>query len=165
MFSEGELVPLLHQEPSLLRKSIEKLLYHLEGLCIGYDECGGIPPEHLIDQGAVVRLHMVDDEIVELPPGEGVFHIFKVLAPDGLIATVEKRSLLIQDEIGIVAYAAVQRKEVLEEMKPPVLHADIDDVICYISGRMHFESPLRRFKLILTHAAERTDEVLGDVLP
>ena len=100
------------------------------GRCLRADDLRlRIADQDLGDGGAVVRLHVVDDEVVELPPVQHGGQILEKLSRDGAVHRVDQHGLLIEQDIGVVGHAPRDGIDVLEQLDAPVADADIDDVV------------------------------------
>ena len=90
--SDGEGVPVLHHD-RVLRCDVVEVVQHLEGLRVADDRDLGIRLQNLGDAGAVVRLHVVDHQIVQVPSGQRVAQIPPELGSYGGVHGVEEAGL------------------------------------------------------------------------
>ena len=138
VLTEGKGIALLHDELPLLRdRQREELSDHLEGFCIAHDRRLRVLLECLSDKCAVIRLHVVHDEIVKCTAIERRRHVLEELPRYSRIRGIEERGLLVPDHIGVIGHAAIQRENVLKQMQATILDTYINDIICNISNRIH----------------------------
>ena len=88
-----------------------------------------IAHQHLGNGGAVVRLHVVHNEIVQVSPVQHRRQVLKELAGYRAVHRIDQHRLLIQDHVGVVRHAAGNGIYVLKQLDTPVAHADIDNVV------------------------------------
>ena len=133
----GEGVALLHQDGALGEIAAQKLLHH--GLDLGVaDDLGlGIAAQQQLLGGGVVRLHVLHHQVVQLPPVQGVGHVFQKDAVHGLVHRVEEDGLLIEKQIGVIGDAVGHAVDALEAGQTPVVRADPDQVVGDFSCAVH----------------------------
>ena len=116
---------------------MEKLADHGGRLRVAHEARLRIAAQRLLERGAVVRLHVVDDQIVEFPAAQRVRQVFKKLARDGGVHGVEQRGLFIQQQVGVVGNAARDGEHVLEQGEPAVVCADPEQVVLQLARAVH----------------------------
>ena len=136
----GEAVPLLDQNDPLLQIRQEELGQH--GFNLGVAENAGlrVTQQQALNGGGVVRLHVGDEQVVQLPATQGVGDVFKKDFVDGLVAGVKQNCFFVQKEIGVVADAVGNSVNTLKTGEAAVIGADPDQVVMYLSCAMHSSS-------------------------
>ena len=156
VLTEGEGIALLHDELPLLRDcQREELRDHLEGFCIAHDRRLRVLLECLSDECAVIRLHVVHDEVVECTAIERRRHVLEELPRYGRIRGIEECGLLVPDHVSVIGHTAIQRENVFKQMQATILDTYINDIICNISNRIHgslsfylcFQHRIRRIQI------------------
>ena len=107
----------------------EEVVHHGESLGGGHHGSLGIGLEKAVDVGGMVRLHVLDDEIVRLPTGQGVLQIVQPLVGEMLVHGVHDGHLLVQDQIGVVAHAVGDLVLALEQVHLVIVYADVQDIL------------------------------------
>ncbi|MPM49176.1 hypothetical protein SDC9_95904 [bioreactor metagenome] len=132
---------LVDEHQPLLRQSSEKLADH--GCNFGVADHLGvrISREELFERCRMVRLHVLDDHIVERTSAQHIGHILKKDLAHGLVDRVKQDGTLIHQQIGIVGNPAGHRIDSLKHGKPAVVCADPKEVIRHFSCAMHIHSP------------------------
>ena len=115
----------------------EEVLHHLRGLLIADERDLWIAEHDGLDRGGVVRLHVVDNEIVQLAAVQHVRQIFKEDGRDGVVDRVEQDGLFVQNNVGIVAHAARDGIDVFEQRQPPVVAADPVEILGHFFHTVH----------------------------
>ena len=85
----------------------------------------------------MVGLHVVYDQVIQLPPRQHMLQILKILHCDGLIHRVHHQRLFIVDKVAVVGNAPGNGIYALKQRKPPVLAADPADAIRYFFNAIH----------------------------
>ena len=88
-----------------------------------------IAHQHLGNGGAVVRLHVVHNEIVQISPVQHRREVFKELTGHRAVHRVHQNRLFVQDHIGVVRHAAWDGIHVLKQLDTAVAHADVGNVV------------------------------------
>ena len=142
MLSDGEDIALFDQVHFSGEVCGEELRQH--GLDFGVAEDAGlrIAEKQAFNGGGVVRLHMGDQEIVQLPAAERVGDIFKKDFVDGLVHGIEENGFLIQEKIGVVTDAVRNSVNALKAGEAAVIGTDPDQVVMHLSCAMH-KAPFR----------------------
>ena len=128
-------VALLHEQP--FARAAAVIFEHPVYLLIAHNGGFGVAQEHFKKRRRVIGLHVMDDDIVELPAAQNVLHVFEELFGDGMIDGIEERRLLVEKEIGIVGSAARDGIDVLEEGEPPIARADKEKIFQDSNGIVH----------------------------
>ena len=109
----------------------------------------------------MVRLHVVDHQIIQGPAVQRAHHVFQKLTGNRGVDRVDQGRLVVQDQIGVIGDAAGDREEVFKQRKPTVAAADPNDGITDISRAAHRVSLLSKsrnsdgIRLLGTHAAKQ----------
>ena len=102
MAASLELVALLHGMGWNGCISIEELPYHVK-CTFGRDDLGlWMSEPELSNRCGMVRLHVVDYEVVQKPSFKDVLNVLKEHTGNGSVNCVYKDSLLIHHKIGVV---------------------------------------------------------------
>ena len=128
MRAERKRVALFHELHLLYRVSAEKLRDHYRGFVVADDRRLRMAQQKLRERGGMIRLHVVDDHIIERPSVQLVFEIFKKQAAYRLVHGVEKRGLFIAQQIGVIGNARRDGIYALKHGEPPVIGADPDKI-------------------------------------
>lgn len=75
----------------------------------------------------MVRLHVVDDQVVELGKGDDLLDIARQLLSEWPLDRVDQGDLLSHDEVGVIADALGEGPDRLEQVGRPVVHPDPKD--------------------------------------
>ena len=129
--AQGELVPLLHREGGGEVQPREVLGKEREGLGPAHEFHLRPALHHRLNAGGVVRLDVVDDEVVRLPAREGGFQVFQVLRALVVVHGVQDGHLLVQDHVGIVGHAVGDHILALEEIDVVIVDADVADAVSH----------------------------------
>ena len=130
MPARNEGVALLHGQALRLWNKPRKILCeHGVRLFVAHDAHAGIAQQQLPDAGAVIRLHVIHDEIVERASIEPGGKALKKVLAHGTVDRIEQYGLLIQQQIGIIGNAVLQRKHVLKQSNPAVGCAKVEKVL------------------------------------
>ena len=99
MMSRIEGIAFFDDNKSVVIAEIEELLYHREYFRIAYYFHIGIAQHKLRKRRGMVRLHMVNHDIIELSFPESMRHIFKEYFRNGFIDRVKEHCLVIAKKI------------------------------------------------------------------
>ena len=112
--SRGERVSLCDKLRAGIDVEIEKLLYHRRNFCVAEDFHIRIPHHKLPQRRGVIRLHMVNHEIIERASGEKLLDILEKHLFHRMIDCVEQHGLFIEQKIRIVGNAVRNGIDALE---------------------------------------------------
>ena len=115
----------------------EEVLHHRARLGVADDGQLRVAQDELADGRGMVRLHMLHDEVVELPPAQHMVDVLKEQAADGLIAGVEQHRFLVQQQVGVIADAVGQRIGILKQVQPPLTRADPIEIFGHFPDTIH----------------------------
>ena len=128
MGAERQGVPLAHGTGTAFElRTREELGQHLERRCRGDQRQRRIFLQQGGSTGGMVRLHVVDDQIVGPVALQG---LFQVLHPDvgrAAVGGIQDGRFLIQDHKRIVGHALGDQILAFEQIQVIVVHADIAD--------------------------------------
>ena len=139
MRTKAERIVFHHSDDAALQVEVIELAHQSKGFGVSHDFQLGKAQQQFLNVGAMVRLHMVDDKIVQMPSGERMHDVFQKLARDGGIHRVDKRGFFIQDQIGIVRDPAWDGEQIFKKGKAAVIAADpgngVADSACAVHER------------------------------
>ena len=124
MFSRADGVSLFNYNCVCIHIKGKELLHHSEGFGISHNLYFRISSYHFFYDGAVVRLHVVHDDVVQFPFPKDMLQILKKLSAYSLVNGVQKHGLLVQDHIGVVGYPSWNGVNIFKQGKSSVTRAD-----------------------------------------
>ena len=98
--------------------------------------------QNFLDGGGVVRLHVVDDQVVQGPAVQHGLDVFNELPSHGPVRRVEQDGLFVQQDVGVVADAVVQGMDVFKQGQAVVVGAYPVQVIGNFTDIMHMITSL-----------------------
>ena len=127
--TQREALAVLHDDAALLGDGLraEELLHILEGLGVAHHLHLGVEGGEAGHICAVVRLHVVDDEVGGLLPCQRLGDVCHPLVGGTRVHRVEDGGLLVPDDIGVVADAGGHRVLALEQVNGGVVHTHAKD--------------------------------------
>ena len=102
----------------------------------------GVTQGKLLYRRSVVRLHVGNDKIIELPSAQSVGEVFKKRAADGLVNGVEQNGLFVIEQICVVGNAVGNAVNALKAGKAAVICADPGQIFGNFSGAVHSKPPI-----------------------
>ena len=132
MGAEGKLCPFSGDDPTVFILDSVEIIHHGESLGGGNDPCGRELFHKEADIGGMVRLHMLDNEIIGNTAFESLLKIGKPFFTKMLIHRVHDGDFFVQDDIGIIRHAQGDNILALKEIEIVVVDADITDILCYV---------------------------------
>ena len=129
VLAQGQGVALAHNDAAVRVIGAEELLHHGEGLGRGDDGGLGVGLQEHVDVGGVVRLHVVDHQIVGLAAIQLSADVAQPLLAEVLVHGVHDGHLLVENDVGIIAHAVGDHILTLEQVHLMVVDADIADII------------------------------------
>ena len=109
---------------------LEELIQHGKCFGISHNNRIRIGFHEFHDAGGVVRLHVLDDEIVNLAAVQLRADIVQPFIPETDVDGIEESRLPVKDQVGIVSHAGRNDILSLKEIDLMVVDADIADIIC-----------------------------------
>ena len=128
-------ITLLHDLTLRGDRRTEELLHKLKGLCGGNDRRVRIGRKELIDARRMIRLHVLDDEIVRLAVPEDISDVLEPLIAKVGVHRIHDGDFVARNHIGIVRHP--QRNDILplKKVNLMVIHTDIGNV----GPNLHFQ--------------------------
>ena len=96
MHTAAEGIPLVHDLAHAIHVKGEILFHHDGKLLIADYLHVRITPHQLFKRGAVIRLHMMDDDVIQVPSGERVRNVLEEYAADSGVYGIKQDRLLVQ---------------------------------------------------------------------
>ena len=69
----------------------------------------------------MVWFHVIDDQIIEVPPIQYMFYIFQELTADGPVYRIEQYCGFVEEYIGVIGYTAGNGVDIFKQVKPVVI--------------------------------------------
>ena len=113
-------------------------LYHAECLAVAHDDDVGIRLLDEADGSGMVRLHVVDDEVLYGSLADDGANLAQVGLEVGGVHRVHQGGDVVVYQVGIIGYAVGQRPHPLEEVLLPVVDAHVVDFPCDQSSFVHY---------------------------
>ena len=142
VFSGAECVAFFYNDLFLFQVKAEELVDHREGFGVADDLHFRVAQRQFIDHGAVVRLHVVDDQVVKRSAVQDSLYIFQELASYGVICGIKKNGFLVHQQIGVVGHSVRERENIFEQFDPAVACAHPVQIFCDFSVAVHIKSSL-----------------------
>ena len=141
MLAGRELVALLDHERALGNVKVVELREHLRSLG-GADQLGlRVAAHDGVDHGAVVRLHVLHDHVVERTAVQRMNDVLDELTADGLVRRIEQHGLVIEQDIAVVGHPARNGEKVFKSAQAAVAAANINEIFLDLSGTVHRTTP------------------------
>ena len=126
-------VALLDHQGVAVHVEVVELANHLEGFGVAHNLQVGIVGQQHLNGGAVVGLHVVDDEVIQgLVPQRGP-HVLDELQRDGGVHRVQQSGFLVQNDVGVVRHPPGDGEEVLKQGQAAVAAAHPNDRVADVS--------------------------------
>ena len=140
MAAQGQGVPLLHRLETALHLHGEELADHGQGLGVADDGGLRVAAQHLAQGGGMVRLHVVDHNVVQFPALEGIFQVFKEPLRNGLVHRVQQGRFFVPDQIGVIGNAPGNGVHIFKQGQAAVGASQPDKVGCDLLRAVHISS-------------------------
>ena len=123
--AQRKALAVLHDDAALLGDGLraEELLHILEGLGVAHHLHLGVEGGEAGHIRAVVRLHVVDDEVGGLLPCQCLGDVCQPLVGSAVVHGVEDGDLLVPDDVRVVADAGGDRILALKQIDGGIVHA------------------------------------------
>ena len=148
VLSGAQLFPLFHLKEVVVQVPANVVLQHVLDLG-GRHDLGLRVTAHQLAQGrAVVRLHVVDDDVIQTPAIQQVIQVIVEHANHGIVHRIQHYGLLIIDKIRIIRHSLGHRDGPLEHGQLPVVAADPIHIFLDFSIAVHLyllSAPRRMF--------------------
>ncbi len=109
----------------------EELLHHGKGLGIADDNSLRINRKEFLDAGGMIRLHMLNDQIIRLCAVERCRNIVQPLLREMCIRRIHNGGFFVLDDIGIISHAVRDVILSLEQVNLMIVDANVQDGIRY----------------------------------
>ena len=137
VLTQRQRISLSHNDPSVGIIRAEESLHHRKSLGGRNNGSIGINFQELCHVGGMIRLHMLDNQIIRGSAFQSLGNIIQPRLGKELIYSVHNSDLIIQNSIGIVAHAIGNNILSFEQIDLMVIHAKITNVI----GNKHKQDP------------------------
>ena len=137
MCAERDGIVFLHRYGLSLHIHIVKLLCKCQSFCISHNFQVRETQQQLFNVGAVVRLHMVDHQIIQRTSVQNKINIFQELMGDGGIHSVNQSRLFICDQVGVVRNTPRYGKQIFKKCQPAVIAANPAYCVVQFSRAVH----------------------------
>ena len=136
--AQGQGAHLPYHNPAVFKGGSEKGAHH--GECLGgRHNCGFRENLHKVgDIGGMVRLHVLNDQIIRLSALEHILNVVQPLVGEILVHRIHDGNFFVQDHIGIVGHAVGNPILPLKQVNLMIIDAHISNII----GNVHNNSPL-----------------------
>ena len=123
--AQRKALAVLHDDAALLGDGLcaEELLHILEGLGVAHHLHLGVEGGETGHIRAVVRLHVVDNEVGGLLPCQCLGDVCQPLVGSAVVHGVEDGGLLVPDDVRVVADAGGDRVLALKQIDGGIVHA------------------------------------------
>ena len=136
-----ELIAFLDHERALGNVKVVELREHLRSLG-GADHLGlRVAAHDGVDHGAVVRLHVLHDHVIERTAVQRMNDVLDELTADGLVRRIEQHGLVIEQDIAVVGHPARNGEKVFKSAQAAVAAANINEIFLDLSGTVHRTTP------------------------
>ena len=96
-----------------------------------------ITDQDFLNRSAMVGLHVVDDQIIQRAAVQQVLDVLQQLAAGRPVHSVEQHSLLIQQQVSVIGYAARDGMDIFKQGKAVVVRTDPIQIVRYIAYAVH----------------------------
>ena len=124
-------------------KAIE-LAHDLEALCARDELELGKALDKVGDDGAVVRLHVVDHHVVEVPARKHLLEVLHEPVANGRVDAVNEAGLVIQNNVVVVGHTLGHRIAVFKKLDAAIGRADPPCVLTQLTNVMHMRRSFDR---------------------
>ena len=119
----------------------EKLGEHRQGLLVAHHRHIRTAGQQVPERGGVVRLHVVNDYVVQSAAVQDVVQVFKKLVGDAAVHRVKQHGLFIQQHVGVIGHASGDRVGAFKQGQAAVVAADPVQVPCNTANTVHGRLP------------------------
>ena len=130
MLSEGQALAVADSLPLYRIRQVKELVHHNETLFIRNDSGVRINVQEILDVGGVVRLHVLDDQVIRFFSVKDIRQVVQPLVGEADIHRIHDGDLLIHDHIGVISHAVRYDVLPLEKIYVMIIDAYISDIIC-----------------------------------
>ncbi|MPN44510.1 hypothetical protein SDC9_192075 [bioreactor metagenome] len=143
MFPEAEGIAFLHLDDRVFIHGELELTHHHKGFFVADNHHIWPPEQNFLDGARMVRLQMVDDQIIQRTARQNVLHVFKKLTAAGPVHRVEQSGLFVQQKIGVIGDTSGNGICIFKQGKAVVVGPYPVHILGYISYTIHICSSLR----------------------
>ena len=149
VLAEAERVALVHQDRAGVDIELKVVLDHVADLLVADDLRVGIAQHGVAQRLGVVGLHVMHHDVIERTAVQDVGHVLKELTGHGVIHRVEQDGLLVEQDVGVVAHAAGDGVDALEQSQTAVRCADPVQIVIDFHRAVHEKSSYTQFFVFL----------------
>ena len=121
---------------------LEEAVHHCKCLCCGHDCRVRIGLQEVLDICGVIRLHVLDDQIVRLPAAENGGDVVQPFMGKMNVNCIHNGCFLVHDHIGIIGHSIGNHILAFKKVYLMVVYTHIFD---RISNSIHMFSPPRKY--------------------
>ena len=147
MMTQLQGIALVDHHFTALEVEVKELPHHVEQLGIGDELHFRILLRQLLDAACVIRLHVVDDQVIRLAPCQSLLYVGQPFGGLAGVNRVHDGDLIVHDDIGVIGDAVGHHILTLEQVDGLVVYAHIQDGIGNIGIFHHKSSSLLGFIL------------------
>ena len=138
VLTQGQGAHFPYHNPAVLKAGAEKGAHH--GECLGGgNNCGFREDLHKVgDVGGMVRLHMLNNQIIRLSALEHILDVVQPFMGEILVHRIHDRDLFVQNHVGIVGHAIGNPVLTLKQVHLMIIDTHIANII----RNVHNPSPL-----------------------
>ena len=125
MTAKRQSIALFYGKRVCYSKVGEKSLYHRECLCVADYRCIGIEFQKLRNTCRMVRLHMLNHQIIRLSVAKLRFYLFKPYCRKVYIDSIHNRRLFVKNDIRVVGNAVRHFVLTFKKVDRGVVYTDI----------------------------------------
>ena len=126
--AELQRVAFFDDQPAVFVSISVKVLHHIKRLSGCRDNSLWIFLHKTGNIGRMIRLHMMDNEIISRPPAKSIFHFAEPFSPETCLNRVAHRRFLIQNHIRIIRHPFRHNILPLKQVYVVIIHADIKNI-------------------------------------
>ncbi len=131
MLAERQSVALFYHQPAVCVVGSKELLHHAERLRGCDNGCARVPRKECCDVGRVVRLHVLDHQVVRRASRQRAVQVLLPCRRDVCVNGVHDGNLFVQNDVGIVSHA-LDPVLLLKQAQLGVVNADSINVFCNV---------------------------------
>ena len=132
MLAQIQRISFSHHDAAIREIGSKEILHHSKGFGGGYNFRLRIGLGKIQNVGRVIRLHMLDDQIIRHSCAQGVLDIIQPLVGESAVYGIHDGDFFIQDRIGVIGDAIRHFILSFKQIDFPVADSDIADVTCDI---------------------------------
>ena len=128
--AEREGRSVLGDEFVLVREPLKEVFHHGKSLCGRHERGFRIVFEEVHDVRRVVRLHVLDNEIVGLPTVQNRANVVEPFVREFCVHRIEHGDFLVHNHIRVVSHAVGHDILPLKEIDLVVVDANVENTVC-----------------------------------